>query len=138
MGGAPFAHWLTSMKFEKPARILFFVALLFTLFMALNPHPPQLMIDRFGDKFEHMLAFATLTLLARAGFRSMPGWLVVERMSFLGAMIEVFQAIPSLHRDCDWHDWLADTIAAVAAKLIADLVLPRLDAAAAPRRAEEE
>ena len=24
------------------------------------------------------------------------------------------QAIPELHRDCDWHDWVADTLAIMA------------------------
>jgi len=112
-------------KLVWPARILFAVALAFTLFMALNPAPPAMPIDQFGDKFEHMLAFGTLTVLARASFPRMGRWLVVERMSFLGALIEVFQAIPALHRDCDWHDWVADTIAAALAMTIANFLFTR-------------
>ena len=97
------------------ARVAFVLALGFTLYMALYPAPiatPTL--DRYGDKFEHMLAFSTLTLLARLGFTRMPNWLILERLSFIGALIEVFQAIPALHRDCDWHDWIADSFAIVA------------------------
>ena len=99
------------MKLEQPSRILFVLASAFTLFMALSPKPPQMPMDRFGDKFEHMLAFATLTFLARLAFARASAGRILERLSFFGALIEVFQNIPSLHRDCDWHDWLADTIA---------------------------
>ena len=98
------------MTIEKPARVLFFAALAFTLFMMFNPSPPHLVFDRLGDKAEHAIAFAGMALLARLGFRRTPDWLILERLSFLGAMIEVIQAIPALHRDCDWHDWVADTL----------------------------
>jgi hypothetical protein len=96
----------------------FVAALAATLFFALNPHPPALPIDRWGDKFEHMAGFAVLTVLARISFPRMAGWLILVRLSFLGACIEMIQALPSLHRDCDWRDWLADTLA-VAAVLVA-------------------
>ena len=36
---------------------------------------------------------------------------VAERLSFLGALIEVAQSIPMLGRDCDIRDWFADTAA---------------------------
>ena len=39
-----------------------------------------------------------------------------ERLSFLGALIEVLQAIPELHRDCDIRDWIADTAAIATAE----------------------
>ena len=39
-------------------------------------------------------------------------------------MIEVIQAIPSLHRDCDWHDWLADTIGVMVSLGIIRLFRP--------------
>ncbi len=98
------------MTIDKPARALFFAALAVTLFMMLQPHPPQLVFEVLGDKAEHALSFGGMALLARLGFRRAPDWLILERLSFLGAMIEVIQAIPSLHRDCDWHDWAADTL----------------------------
>lgn len=96
-------------------RAAFFVSLVFTLYMALDPAPmPTPTLDSYGDKVEHMLAFVTLTGLARLGWTRAPDWLLLERLSFIGALIEVFQAIPSLHRDCDWHDWVADTLAILA------------------------
>lgn len=93
-------------------RVLFFLALAFTLFMTLQPHPPHLIFEGLGDKVEHAAAFAGMALLARLGFARAPGWLILERLSFIGALIEVFQAIPAMHRDCDWKDWLADTLGA--------------------------
>ncbi|MGE3746065.1 MAG: hypothetical protein AB7G25_10240, partial [Sphingomonadaceae bacterium] len=36
---------------------------------------------------------------------------VAERLSFVGALIEVLQSIPALHRDCQIMDWVADTAA---------------------------
>ena len=117
-------------KLEWPARILFAGALLLTLFMALNPAPPATPLDHYGDKTQHMLAFATLTGLARFAFPRMSRWRIVERMSFFGALIEVFQAMPQVHRDCDWHDWVADSFAAIVAMLIADWLLRRMRQAA--------
>lgn len=81
--------------------------------MALSPVPPPV---EGSDKFHHMLAFGTLTILAVAGWPGTPLLRIGERMSFLGAMIEVTQSIPALHRDCDIWDWAADT--AVAAGVL--------------------
>lgn len=94
-------------------RILLAAALVFTVVMALLPQPPSLPIDAAGDKFEHMLAFATLALLTALAFPRMPLYRIGERLSFLGALIEVCQALPIIHRDCDIRDWLADTAAII-------------------------
>ena len=91
-------------------RIAFWGALVFAVTMAVVPKPPQLPLDRLGDKFEHMIAFAVLTLLAQTGFIGTPRWRIAERLSFVGAMIEIVQSIPALHRDCDLKDWIADTV----------------------------
>lgn len=106
------------------ARVLFVLALVFSVTMALLPMPPQMPIDKLGDKFAHMLAFATLAGLAALAFPASSPWIRIERLSFLGALIEVFQAIPALNRDCDFRDWIADTLAVVVATLIAAVILP--------------
>lgn len=93
-----------------------------TLFMALTPKPPALPIDWAGDKFEHIIAFAVLAGLARLSFVRASDWAIVEKLSFLGALIEMFQAIPALHRDCDWRDWVADTLAAAMVLLVLRIV----------------
>jgi VanZ family protein len=90
---------------------LFWVTLAGAVTMAVLPSPPHNPIDGFGDKFEHMLAFATLTVLAEFAFPVMPRLRLPSGFLFLGALIEVVQSIPSLHRDCDIRDWVADTIA---------------------------
>lgn len=102
---------LRSIAAQRLAFALFWLALAFALTMALLPHPPSLPIDRLGDKFEHMLAFATLTALADPAFPGVPRLRIAERLSFFGALIEVTQSIPALHRDCDIRDWFADTAA---------------------------
>ncbi len=83
------------------------VATSFAVGMALMPHPVP--IVEVGDKWQHMAAFGTLTLLSVLAFPGASLLRIGERLSFLGALIEVFQSIPSLHRDCDVMDWVADT-----------------------------
>src|ERR1700712_3219210 len=91
----------------------FVAALAFTLVMAWLPHPPAVPWHE-DDKAWHVLAFITLALLASFAFPAAAAARIGERLSFLGALIEVVQSIPSLHRDCDIMDWIADTIAVVA------------------------
>ena len=107
-------------------RVLLVAALIFAVTMALLPHPPQVPTDRLGDKFNHMLAFATLAFLAAKGFPQAPLTRIGERLSFLGALIEVLQAIPTLHRDCDIRDWIADTLAIAVVLLVVAAVRPRV------------
>jgi VanZ family protein len=99
-------------------RVALIVAIMFAVTMALLPKPPHMPIDQFGDKAEHMLAFATMALLAALSFPAAKLFRIGERLSFLGAMIEVLQSIPSLHRDCDIHDWIADTLAITVVLLV--------------------
>jgi hypothetical protein len=108
---------------ELHVRITFLLLWAFALTMAFLPQPPSLPIDRYGDKFAHVLAFAVLALFARIGFAHASDRLILERLSFTGALIEMFQAIPALNRDCDWRDWIADTLA-VAVVLLVMRALP--------------
>ena len=96
--------------------IAFFAALAFTLTMAWLPHPPAVPWQE-DDKLWHVVAFVTLSFLASLAFPDAPLARIGERLSFLGALIEVVQSIPALHRDCDVRDWIADTLA-VAATLV--------------------
>lgn len=103
-------------------RFALVLAIGFTAFMALNPNPPHLPLDRLGDKFTHMGAFAVLGGIARFAFPKAGNWIILERLSFFGALIEVFQAIPALRRTCDWSDWLADTTSLALSLAILHLV----------------
>jgi hypothetical protein len=91
---------------------LFLAALVFTLVMAWLPHPPSVPGNP-NDKIQHIAAFACLSLLGAMAFPAFPLALLGERLSFLGAIIEVVQAIPALQRDCDIRDWIADTLAVI-------------------------
>ncbi|MFC3173307.1 hypothetical protein ACFOD9_03475 [Novosphingobium bradum] len=110
---------MTSARFERIARLLFWAAMVGACVLALMPQPPHLPTDRFGDKVNHILGFATLAALAALGWPRAERLRVVERLSFLGALIEVAQSVPLLHRDCDIRDWVADTAAIVVVTGIA-------------------
>lgn len=103
-------HWL---------RVLFWLALIFAVVMAVLPKPPKLPTDYLGDKFAHIMAFATLAGLGTLGFGRALRWRVAERLCFLGAAIEVVQSIAWLNRDSDIVDWIADMIAVAVATAIA-------------------
>ncbi len=92
-------------------RAALLLACALTLYFALSPKPPELFLDQFGDKFEHSLAFAVLMMLASGAFPAAGLLRIVERLSFLGALIEVVQGTPGIQRDCDIADWLFDTLA---------------------------
>ena len=91
-------------------RLLFWLAAGFALVMALLPHPPHLPVEP-GDKIQHMIAFATLGALGAWAYAQTALLQLLLRLSLFGAAIELFQAIPALHRDSDVKDWIADTIA---------------------------
>lgn len=93
------------------------VAAIFTLTMAWLPHPPAVPGNP-QDKVQHIAAFLTLSALAAAAFPGASLLRIGERLSFMGAVIEVVQNIPALHRDCEILDWVSDT-AAIAVMLTA-------------------
>ena len=107
-------------RFVGFAGIAFWVCLATALTLALLPHPPH--FQEFGDKAQHMLAFGTLAFLGAFAFPAFPKARLAERLSFLGAMVEVLQSIPALHRDCDIRDWIADTIAICVVLIVMHLV----------------
>lgn len=109
--------------------VLFAAALVLAVTMALLPDPPALALEGLGDKYRHMAAFAVLSLLAARAFPRASLWRIGERLSFLGAMIEVAQSFPALHRDCDIFDWVADTVAIAAALLLVAAIRARRRAA---------
>lgn len=94
-------------------RALFWATWTFSFVMAVTPHPPHFQHEP-GDKAQHIAAFATLTAIGTWAFPKLKGWKLVLWLSAFGALIEVIQAIPVLHRDCDFWDWVADTLAILA------------------------
>jgi VanZ family protein len=104
-------------RVAQAAQLLFWLALIFAVVMALLPKPPHV-AGNLGDKYQHMLAFGTLTVLACMGYPGAELLRLGEHLSFLGALIEVMQSIPALHRDCDIRDWIADTVVVVGVLLV--------------------
>ena len=85
--------------------------------MAVVPHPPELPGEP-NDKIQHIIAFATLALLGSFAYPRTALIRLLAGLSLFGALIEVVQAIPMLHRDSDLLDWLADTAAVLVVLLI--------------------
>lgn len=115
-------------RYGRMVRALFWAAAAFAFVMASMPKPPQLPGDP-GDKVQHIIAFAVLAALARAGWLNVSGWRLLAGLSAFGALIELVQAIPALNRHADWIDWMADTLAAAAVLGMAALVRKMVPAA---------
>jgi hypothetical protein len=94
----------------KLARLVFFAALLFTFYSAVMPPSHVLQLTPW-DKATHFIAFYVLTGLAVAAFPKQNLLVVAALLSAFGALIEIVQGLPMVHRDRDFWDWVADTIA---------------------------
>ena len=96
------------------AKIVFFAALLFTFYSAVIPPEHALQLVPW-DKAEHFIAFYALTGLAAAAFPKRHILVIAALLSAFGALIEIVQGLPIVHRDRDFWDWVADTLAIGAA-----------------------
>ena len=108
---------LADWRAGRAARALFWLATCFAFVMAVVPHPPELPGEP-NDKVQHIIAFATLALLGSFAYPRTALIRLLAGLSLFGALIEVVQAIPMLHRDSDPLDWLADTAAVLVVLLI--------------------
>ena len=103
---------------DRPAtRALFWLLALFALVMALVPHPPEVPGNP-SDKVQHIVAFATLSLVGSIAYSRVKPLALLIALSLFGAFIEIAQAIPALHRDSDPLDWAADTFACAVVLLL--------------------
>lgn len=91
-------------------RLLFWAVTTFAFVMAVLPHPPELPGNP-SDKLQHVAAFATLGVLGAWAYVEASVLRLLAGLSLFGALIELAQAIPALHRDSDVKDWIADTLA---------------------------
>jgi hypothetical protein len=98
----------------RVAKLAFFCALIFTFYSAVIP-PRQAIQLVPWDKAEHFIAFYGLTGLAAAAFPKRQLFVIAVLLSGFGALIEFVQGLPMVHRDRDFWDWVADTIAIGAA-----------------------
>lgn len=102
------------------AKVVFFAALAFTFYSAVIPPARALQLVPW-DKAEHFIAFYVLTGLAAAAFPRRNLLLICALLSAFGAFIEFVQGLELVHRDRDFWDWVADTIAIGAA--VAPMIL---------------
>jgi len=100
-------------------RLAFWAAVLFALFMAAIPRPPDLQI---WDKWQHMAAFFVITVLGRTAYHRLTRKILLPALIGFGGLIELVQMIPALHRDSQLSDWVADIVAVIAALVIVSLV----------------
>ncbi len=96
------------------AQVAFFAALVFTFYSAVIPPSKAVQLVPW-DKAEHFIAFYALTGLAAAAFPRRNLLLIAILLSAFGALIEIVQGLSIVHRDRDFWDWVADTLAIVAA-----------------------
>lgn len=132
----------------KPA---FWLTLVFTVVMAIIPDPtpvagtsagmgaasgggpgalaallaPLQRLGEIDDRLQHIIAFATMAALAAAAFPGTPLVRLAERLSFFGAVLELVQALPFVHRDCQLEDWLFDSAAVFAVLYAVQLMRQR-------------
>ena len=89
-------------------KLAFWSALLVTLYFAWSPAPPALIEN---DKYQHMLAFVTLTALFCWAYPTARWFWILGSLALVGGAIEIVQAIPGLHRTSDFVDWYVDVVA---------------------------
>ena len=108
-------------RYRKQRIVLFWVATLFTYVSAILPQEeaPSLVPS---DKLNHMIAFFTLSVLARAAYPRVAAWKSGIALSAFGAFIEVSQMVPFIHRDAELMDWVADSAAILIGLAVACLV----------------
>ena len=99
---------------DRLAKAAFFAALLFTFYSAVIPPKNAVQLVPW-DKAEHFIAFYGLAGLAAAAFPKRNLIIIALLLSGFGAFIEFVQGLPMVHRDQDVWDWVADSIAIVAA-----------------------
>jgi hypothetical protein len=107
---------LSDWRAARSSRAIFWAAACFAFVMAVIPHPPGVPGEP-NDKVQHIIAFATLSVLGTFAYPATALLQLLLRLSLFGAAIEVVQAIPALHRDSDVVDWFADTLAVAAVLL---------------------
>lgn len=88
------------------------VSVAFTAAVVPGEEAPNLMP---WDKAQHFLAFYVLAVLGAAAYPRAGLLRIGAALSAFGALIEFVQMIPQLHRDAEFFDWLADSVAITAA-----------------------
>jgi hypothetical protein len=109
------SNLMTNAKFIfLVVQTVFWAVVVFTLVEATIP-PGEALHLLPWDKAVHFSAFYVLTFLAAAAFPVRSLWRIGTALSVFGALIELVQETALVHRDSDFWDWVADTVAILAA-----------------------
>ena len=109
---------------QRYSRIAFVAAAIFAFVMAVIPHPPPVP-GHPNDVIQHFVTFAVLAILSGYGFRNCSAVKLLVALSAFGAVIEILQAIPMLHRDSDIGDLGIDLAATLLALVITRYLIKR-------------
>jgi VanZ family protein len=74
------------------------------------------------DKAKHFSAFFVLGALAAGAFPRQRLIVLGLLLSGFGALIEVVQGLPFVHRDASVNDWIADSLAVLVVLCLFDLI----------------
>lgn len=119
---------------EWVARAGLAVAAGYTLVSAFLPQ--HLLISVFHwDKAQHFAAFYVMTGLAVVAFPRTGLVGFGFALALFGALIEIVQGLPAVHRDLDYRDWIADCagIVAVLGPILASKIRSQLNQTTAIR-----
>ncbi|HEY8666881.1 MAG TPA: VanZ family protein [Tepidisphaeraceae bacterium] len=102
---------------KRSSRSLFLLLLVYWLTIFVLTHTPAEDLPRveINDKLEHFLAYGLLGGLLYLCFWSISpprrdmSWIVLLIGMSYGALDEIIQMIPILHRSAEIADWMADT-----------------------------
>ena len=99
---------------------LFWIALLLSFCAGVAPagEAPALMP---WDKAQHFVAFYVLSVLGALAYPRRSLLAIGAWVAAFGALIELVQALPVVHRDPDFWDWSADVLAIASALATATL-----------------
>lgn len=107
------------------ASVAFWIAAIVAFVFAVLPDPPSLPGEP-PDKINHMIAFAALGILGTLGYPRVRPFRLLLWLAIIGAVIELVQLIPSLHRDGDLLDLCVDVLAAGAAITMTRFAMRRI------------
>jgi|3_EtaG_2_1085321.scaffolds.fasta_scaffold15920_1 hypothetical protein len=110
---------------QKYLKTAFWTAMAFAVVMAILPNSNDLH-GIVPDKIQHMAAFASLAILGTLAYPRIPRLLLALGLVVVGALIEVVQMIPALHRDAEWGDLFADSFAVALILVCMQFVLKAL------------
>jgi VanZ family protein len=105
------------MSVQRLLRWVFWAAVVSTFVVATLPKPLHVPGEP-SDKVQHILGFMVLAILGSAAYARVSALKLVIALAVFGALIEMAQMIPALHRDAELLDWVAD-VTAVAVVLLA-------------------